>query len=90
LRLAEVEPAVATRRKFLPASTAALRIDEMPSEEVWKEAPETVKPRKLYFEMVPLSLFAGIVVEDGVLRATEAATLARERPLPNDLAGALP
>ena len=82
--------AIATRRKFLPASTAALRIDEMPPEEVWKEAPETVKPRTLYFELVPLTLFAGIVVEDGVLGTTEAATLARERPLPNDLAGALP
>lgn len=82
--------AIATRRKFLPASTAALRIDEMPPEEVWKEAPETVKPRNLYFELVPLSLFAGIVVEDGVLGATEAAALARERPLPAELAAALP
>jgi translation initiation factor 2B subunit (eIF-2B alpha/beta/delta family) len=82
--------AIATRRKFLPASTAALRIDEMPPEEVWKEAPETVKPRNLYFELVPLPLFAGIVVEDGVLGASEAATLARERPLPGDLAGELP
>jgi len=81
---------IATRRKFLPASTAALRIDEMPPEEVWKEAPEAVKPRNLYFELVPLTLFTGIVVEDGVLGATEAAALARERPLPEELAAALP
>ncbi len=82
--------AIATRRKFLPASTPALRIDEMPPEEVWKEAPETVKPRNLYFELVPLTLFTGIVVEDGVIGASEATTLARERPLPDDLAAALP
>ena len=82
--------AIATRRKFLPASTAALRIDEMPPEEVWNEAPETVKPRNLYFELVPLPLFAGIVVEDAVLGTTEAAALARERPLPADLAAPLP
>jgi len=30
----------------------------------------------------------GVVVEDGVLGPTEAATLARERPLPEELAGA--
>jgi translation initiation factor 2B subunit (eIF-2B alpha/beta/delta family) len=79
---------VATRRKFLPASTAALRIDEMPPDEVWPEAPETVKPRNVYFELVPLELFRGIVVEDGVLGAAEAATLARERALPEELAAA--
>jgi len=81
--------AIATRRKFLPAATAALRIDEMPPEEVWSEAPEAVKPRNVYFEMVPLELFRGIVVEDGVLGVTEAATLARERPLPGELAAPL-
>jgi translation initiation factor 2B subunit (eIF-2B alpha/beta/delta family) len=78
--------AVAMRRKFLPASTAALRIEEMPPEEVWSEAPETVKPRNVYFELVPLELFRGIVVEDGVLGIGEAAVLARERPLPAELA----
>jgi len=76
--------ALAARRKFLPASTRALRIDEMPPEEVWKDAPEAVKPRNLYFELVPLTLFTGIVVEDGVLGASEAATLARERELPGE------
>jgi len=80
--------ALAARRKFLPASTRALRIDEMPPEEVWKDAPEAVKPRNLYFEQVPLALFTGIVVEDGVLGATEAAALARERELPGELGAA--
>jgi translation initiation factor 2B subunit (eIF-2B alpha/beta/delta family) len=80
--------AIASRRKFLPAATAALRIDEMPPAEVWSEAPPEVKPRNIYFELVPLELFRGIVVEDGVLGPTEAATLARERPLPDELAGA--
>ncbi|MEO5618157.1 MAG: hypothetical protein ABIS67_10330 [Candidatus Eisenbacteria bacterium] len=81
--------ALASRRKFLPASTGSLRIEEMPPEEVWAEAPAPVKPRNLYFELVPLALFTGIVVEDGVLGASEAAALARERELPTELAAAL-
>lgn len=81
--------ALASRRKFLPAGTQSLRIDEMPPEEVWAEAPEPVQPRNLYFELVPLALFTGIVVEDGVLGPSEAAALARERELPAELAAEL-
>lgn len=80
--------ALAGRRKFIPASTPALRIEENPSEEVWEEPPAGVLPRNLYFELVPLELFRGIVVEDGVLGPTEAALLASERPLPDELAAA--
>ena len=78
--------ALASRRKFLPAATAALKIAEMPPEEVWDAAPETVKPRNVYFELVPLALLRGVVVEDAVLPPGEAAALARERPLPEELA----
>jgi translation initiation factor 2B subunit (eIF-2B alpha/beta/delta family) len=80
--------ALASRRKFLPATTRALRIAEMPPEEVWDAAPETVKPRNVYFELVPLALLRGVVVEDAVLPPGEAAQLARERALPAELAGA--
>ncbi|HEY2955907.1 MAG TPA: hypothetical protein VGK89_11735 [Candidatus Eisenbacteria bacterium] len=76
------------RRKFLPAATPALRIVEMPPGEVWDSPAPGVQPRNVYFELVPMALLRGIVVEDGVLGATEAATLARERPLPAELAGA--
>jgi len=79
--------ALASRRKFLPATTAALTIAEMPPAEVWKTPAEGVRPRNIYFEVVPLSLVRGVVVEDAVLGATEAATVARERPLPEELAG---
>ncbi len=79
--------ALAGRRKFLPASTPALKIAEMPPEEVWDAAPETVKPRNVYFELVPLGLLRGVVVEDAVLPPGEAARLARERKLPEELAG---
>lgn len=78
--------ALATRRQFLPSSTAALKIVEMPPGEVWAEAPEGVQPRNVYFEIVPLELFRGIVVEDTVLGVTEARTVALERPLPEPLA----
>lgn len=80
--------ALADRRKFLPAATPALKILEMPPAEVWDEPPKNVTPRNVYFEVVPLELVRGVVVEDEVLGATEAATLARERPLPEPLAGA--
>jgi len=79
--------ALADRRKFLPAGTPALKILEMPPGEVWDKPPRNVTPRNVYFEVVPLELVRGVVVEDEVLGATEAATLARERPLPEPLAG---
>jgi translation initiation factor eIF-2B subunit delta len=79
--------ALAHRRKFLPAATPALQIAEQPAAEVWEDAVAGVRPRNIYFEVVPLSLVRGVVVEDAVLGATEAATVARERPLPAELAG---
>ena len=79
--------ALASRRKFLPATTVALRIAEMPPGEVWDAAPEGVKPRNVYFELVPLPLLRGVVVEDAVLPPGEAMQLARERGLPPALAG---
>ena len=80
--------ALAGRRKFLPAATPALRIVEMPPSEVWDAPAPGVQPRNVYFELVPMPLLRGIVVEGEVLGPTEAATLARERPLPEELAGA--
>jgi len=80
--------ALAPRRKFLPASTRALRIPEMPPAEVWDRAPASVQPRNVYFELTPLTLLRGVAVEDAVLPPAEAAQLARARALPEELAGA--
>jgi translation initiation factor 2B subunit (eIF-2B alpha/beta/delta family) len=77
---------LALRREFLPAATAALRIDERPPQEVWDAPAPGVRPRNVRAEVLPLELLRGVVVEDEVLGATEAATLARERPLPEELA----
>ena len=77
---------LAVRRKFLPALTGALRIDEMPPEEVWDAPPPGVRARNVRAEVLPLELLRGLVVEDEVLGASEAATVARERPLPDELA----
>lgn len=79
--------ALAERRKFLPAATRALRIEEMPPEEVWDEPAASVQPRNVYFELVPMALLRGVVVEDGVLGPSETAATARERALPSELAG---
>lgn len=78
---------LATRRHFLPAVTAALRIEEMPATEVWDAPPPGVRPRNVHADLLPLELVRGVVVEDGVLGPTESATVARERPLPEPLAG---
>ena len=60
----------------------------MPPAEIWDAPAPGVQPRNVYFELVPKALLRGIVVEGEVLGATEAATLARERPLPEELAAA--
>lgn len=78
---------LAERRKFVPAGTGALKILEMPPEEVWASPASGVEPRNVYFELVPMPLLRGVVVEDAVLPPGEAAALARERPLPAELAG---
>jgi translation initiation factor 2B subunit (eIF-2B alpha/beta/delta family) len=77
---------LAPRRKFLPGTTAALQIEERPPAEVWDAPPAGVRPRNVHAEIVPLELLRGVVVEDGVLGPTEAAAVARERPLPAPLA----
>jgi translation initiation factor 2B subunit (eIF-2B alpha/beta/delta family) len=78
--------ALAPRRKFIPSTTPALRILEMPPAEVWDAPGNGVEPRNVYFELVPMGLLRGVVVEDGVLGPSEAATTARERALPETLA----
>jgi translation initiation factor 2B subunit (eIF-2B alpha/beta/delta family) len=80
--------AIAVRRKLLPAGTPALGIAEMPASEIWDAAPAGVRPRNVYFEMVPLPLLRGVVVEDSVLGATEVAVAAKDRELPAELAAA--
>ncbi|MFN8586521.1 MAG: hypothetical protein U0704_01880 [Candidatus Eisenbacteria bacterium] len=82
--------AIAIRRKLIPAGTAALAIAEMPPAELWDDPPTGVRPRNVYFEMVPHTLLRGVVVEDGVLGASEAGVAARDRALPGPLAAALP
>ena len=80
---------LAPRRRFLPATTAALRIEETTPDEVWPDATASgVRARSVRVEMLPLELVRGVVVEDGVLGASEAATVARERALPDPLADA--
>jgi hypothetical protein len=65
--------ALAGRRKFIPASTPALQILEMPGSEVWDEAAHDVKPRNVYTSWCPLELLRGVVVEDAVLGMSEVA-----------------
>ena len=80
--------AIAVRKKLLPGDTAALGINEMPASEIWADAPAGVRPRNVYFEMVPAALLRGVVVEDAVLGTTEVAVAARDRELPAELAAA--
>ena len=76
---------LSVRREFIPAATEALRITELPPEQVWDDPAPGVRPRNVCVELVPFELIRGVVVEDGVLGVTEAAQLARERELPEAL-----
>jgi translation initiation factor 2B subunit (eIF-2B alpha/beta/delta family) len=78
--------ALAERRKFLPATTGSLRIAEMPPEEVWDQPVRGMQARNIYFELVPMELLRGVVVDDRVLGPSEAAAIAREHELPEELA----
>jgi translation initiation factor 2B subunit (eIF-2B alpha/beta/delta family) len=78
---------LAVRRKFLPAITTALRIDEARPDEVWDEPATGVRPRNVRNELIPLELLRGVAVEDEVLGMAEVALLARDRALPDVLAG---
>lgn len=80
--------AIAVRRKLMPIATPALGIAEMPAAEIWDAAPSGIQPRNVYFEMVPMALLRGVVVEDSVLGATEVAVAAKDRELPAELAAA--
>lgn len=77
---------LAHRRKFLPAATRALAIAEMPPAELWENPPMGVRPRNIYFEMVPMKLLRGICTEDGVVGPSEAVLVAQDRALPDELA----
>lgn len=77
---------LAHRRKFLPAATRSLAIAEMPPAELWENPPEGVRPRNIYFEMVPMGLIRGICTEDGVVGPSEAVLVAQDRALPEELA----
>ncbi|MEO5988450.1 MAG: hypothetical protein ABIU54_06605 [Candidatus Eisenbacteria bacterium] len=76
---------LAHRRKFLPATTRSLAIAEMPAAELWEAAPQGVRPRNIYFEMVPIKLVRGICTEDGVVGPSEAVLVAQDRALPDEL-----
>lgn len=77
---------LAHRRKFLPAATRSLAIAEMPAAEIWENPPQGVRPRNIYFEMVPMKLIRGICTEDGVIGPSEAVLVAQDRALPEELA----
>ena len=82
--------AIASRRKFLPAGTPALAIAEHPSAAVWESPPAGTRPRNFLFEIVPLGLLQGVVVEHDVVGPAEAKILAADRELPDELAAAPP
>jgi translation initiation factor 2B subunit (eIF-2B alpha/beta/delta family) len=81
--------ALGVRRKMIPSDTRALGIQEMAPDELWDAAPSGVRPRNVYFEIVPTTLLRGVVVEDAVLGATELRVAVADRELPAELAGAV-
>jgi translation initiation factor eIF-2B subunit delta len=58
-------------------------------EELWHEAPRGVAVINRYFEPTPLGLFTAIVTEDGELSISEAARLAEQSSIDDELLRAL-
>lgn len=52
--------------KFLPPDYAPPQQAHWPAEQVWPDAPASVKITNLYFDTTPLSALAGIVTEQGI------------------------
>jgi translation initiation factor eIF-2B subunit delta len=74
--------------KFIGQDLLALE-REHSGAELWAGAPEGLRIVNRYFESAPLDYFTGIVCEDGVLSATEAARRADEAAIDEVLAEAL-
>ena len=58
---------VADRHKWFPAGTAAPVLSQLrPGEEVWSNPPTGVTIWNAYFECTPITLFSGVIGEDGL------------------------
>ena len=76
---------LADETKLLPQGYPQIVGDDRPGAEVWDDAPEELTVWNRYFEVVPVELVTGIVVEEG-LRSTEELDEVRARmKLPSGL-----
>ena len=73
---------VADRHKWFPAGAAAPVFSQLkPEVEVWSNPPTGVTIRNAYFECTPMTLFSGIVGEDGVRGPEDLLRQLRAMPI---------
>jgi translation initiation factor 2B subunit (eIF-2B alpha/beta/delta family) len=73
---------VADRRKWFPAGIAAPALSQLrPAAEVWSNPPTGVTIWNAYFECTPMTLFSGIVGEDGLREPAELLHQLRTQPI---------
>lgn len=73
---------LADASKFLPSALARwLRIEEMPAEELWKDAPPAVRIVNRYFEYVPREKQMVLLCEEGRLARGRFPTGVKRQPV---------
>lgn len=77
--------ALADTSKILPAGFPQPVEDDRPSQEVWPDSPPGVTIWNRYFEATPLSLFAGVVTEQGLRTADELDRIRSSIEVPAEL-----
>jgi translation initiation factor 2B subunit (eIF-2B alpha/beta/delta family) len=79
---------VADHRKWFPAGAAAPAFRQLkPAAEVWSDPPAGVTVWNAYFECTPMTLFSGIVGEDGLRGPAELLRQLRGLPVAQVLRG---
>lgn len=77
--------ALADTTKLLPPGYPQHPEDDRPPEEVWEDPPPGLRIWNRYFEATPLSLFAGIVIEQGLRTPAEIEELRARMEVPAEL-----
>jgi translation initiation factor 2B subunit (eIF-2B alpha/beta/delta family) len=78
---------VAGRHKWFPAAATPVFSQSKPEAEVWADPPQGVTVWNAYFECTPMTLFSGIIGEDGPQEPEELLRQLTEMPIAQVLCG---
>jgi len=67
--------------KIWPETLGGPKIPEREPNEVWGDAPSSIRVRNIYYEVTPSEFFAGVVTERGLTDYTSIVDIARTIPV---------